>query len=175
MSRLAGALRLDSFTWYWLASEAKWAGSTSIVAIAYVVLASDRFGWPVYRATTRVLLIGLYGWAWLALGTAVTVWVVFGKTGSLGALGRLVGHAHLPLLVVAIFIKVVATTFEVFGVARWPAAFAGLVWMPGMLTAAVSAWSGIELRQAVAAAAIPYAVWVVVVGRFLWHQLAHLL
>lgn len=177
MRTILRALRLDGFTWYWLESESTTLGSAALVTASFLLLASNRFGWPdaAWRATTRFLLIGAYGWVGLTLVAFVIVRLVADRSGSFPTILRLVAHAHLPLLVVGVVIQIAGVTLNITGVARWPALFAGLVWMPAMLMAALCAWSDMRPRQAVVAAVLPYLAWVASIGRHLWLQLEHLL
>ncbi len=177
VSRIAVALRLDDFRWYWLESEATRLGSSALVLGTFLLLAFNRLGWPDFalRATTRFVLIGLYGWLGLALATWWLVRLAYRRADSLPTLFRLVAHAHLPLLFVAIVMQVTSVSLDIGGLARWPAVFAGVFWMPAMLAAALCAWADLKRHQAVLSAAVPYLVWAATVGRFLWNQLDHLL
>ena len=170
-------LRLDRGAWRWLESEASTLGATVLVLGTYAVLAYDRFGWPDFavRPTTRLVLTGVYGWLWLALASWLIVRLRFATPGGPGSFLRLTGHAHLPLLLVALVIQVAAVILDYTNVARWPAVFAGLFWMPAMLLRAVAESSGLSLRRAAFPALIPYVFWVAIVGRHLWSQLEHLL
>ena len=123
----------------------------------------------------RFLLIGIYGWLWLALASWALSRVLFRASGPVGSFLRLTGHAHLPLLVTALIVVIVTVTFGVATVGWWPAAFAVLLWMPSMLAAAVATASDLDLRRALPVAIIPHVFWVAIVGRHLWTQLAHLL
>ena len=148
-----------------------------MVSGTYLLLAFNRFGWPdfAWRATVRFLLIGFYGWLGLAAMTFVLGRVVSERSGSFPTLFRLVTHAHLPLLLVGVVIQVAAVSLDVTGIARWPALFAGLFWMPAMLTTALCAWGEMQRRSAVVVAGVSYLGWAALVGRHLWFQLEHLL
>lgn len=177
MRTLARALRIDGGTWYWLESEASWAGSIAIMLGAYLILAFDRFGWPDFALgpTAQWMVVGVVGWLWLALAPWLTVAMSDRPVGSLRSVLVLVGHAHLPLLLVAVVIQVVTVNFNVTGVALLPAAFVAVFWMPAMLVGAVSAALELEARRAIALATVPYLLWVALLGRPLWDQLAHLM
>jgi hypothetical protein len=173
----ARALRLDEDSWRWLVDEAKLGGATLIVVGAYLVLAFDRFGWPDFalRPTARLVLTGVYGWVGLALaGWAVTRSVSGAHSGPTMFI-RLTGHAHLPLLLLAILIQVVSVMSNVTSIARWPTLFVGLFWFPALLTNAVAGASGLDRARASAVVAVPYLLWAAAVGRLLWRQLGHLL
>lgn len=174
---LARSLRIDRGTWRWLDSDASLRGSAAMVAGAYVVLAFDRFGWPDFalRATTRMVLIGFYGWIWLAAASWVAVRLWAGTRPSLADHVRLTGHAHLPMLVVGLLVWVFSVMMNIGGIWQWPALFAGSFWMPAMIVNAVAAASGLSLRRAALPGLVPYAVWAAAVGRYLWLQVAHLL
>jgi hypothetical protein len=144
---------------------------------AYLILAFDRFGWPDFavRATTRTLLIGFYGWIWLAVSSWAAARLASGRPGSPSSYLRLTGHAHLPILLVAALLLVFPVTLNVPSIGLWPALFAGVVWMPAMLANVVSALSGLSLGRAALVAALPYAAWAAVVGRLMVRQVGHLL
>ena len=172
------ALRVDDSTWRRLSATATPAGAGLIVLGTYLVFAFDRFGMQGFfepRATVRVMLTGLYGWLWLVGATWLIIRFVFGYAGPVVSLVPLFGHAHLPLLLVAVFIQLVSVTLDFTSVARWVALFAGVLWMPAMLGAAARNVGGLTLGQSMVAAAIPYLVWALVVGRTQWTQLGHLL
>lgn len=177
MNTFLRTLRLDDFRWYWLESESTTVGSSAMVVGTFLLLAFNRFGWPDFalRATTRFLLIGLYGWLGLSLATLLLARLAYKRAGSLSTLFRLVAHAHLPLLFVGVVIQVAGVALDATGVARWPALFAGVFWMPAMLTAAICAWTDLRHHQAALSAGVPYLVWAATVGRHLWFQLEHLL
>jgi hypothetical protein len=173
----ARALRLDQPTWHRLSLMATPAGGGLIVLGAYLMFAFDRFGWPDFalRPTARLMLTGLYGWMALAGASWIIARFVFGFRPSLSVVLRLTGHAHLPLLLVAVLIQLVAVALNRTGLALWPALFSGAFWMPAMLISATRSATELSLRQAMVAAGVPYLAWVVVVGRPLWILLEHLL
>jgi hypothetical protein len=171
------ALRLDPGTWRWLDSDASLTGAALVVIGTYLMLAFDRFGWPDFaiRPTTRAVLIGFYGWIWLAVASWAIVRRASVPSASLSSYLRLTGHAHFPILVVAAFLLVFAVTLNVAFIGRWPTLFAGVVWMPAMLASVVSTLSGLSLGRAALVVALPYAAWVAVVGTHMFRQVEHLL
>lgn len=178
MTVVARALRLDASTWRRMAAMATPAGAALIVGGTYFVFAFDRFGMQGFveaRATVRMMLVGLYGWLWLAGAFWLIARGGFGYLGTPRRIAPFVGHAHLPLLLVAIFIQVVSITLTVTGPARWVALFAGGFWMPAMLVSATITVTGLTVRRALVVVGVPYLAWVAVVGRSLWTQLGHLL
>lgn len=177
MRRLARSLRLDEGTWKWLDHVATGSGAISVALGAYLILAVDRYGWPVDapRATVRFVLVGLYGWVWLTVSSFVVVRVAWAVSAPIVGLFRLTGHAHLPLLVLGIVVQVFAVMGGVTGLLVSPALFAGLVWMPAMTASAVRVWGELNLSRAATAVVVPYLVWALIVGRHLWSQLDHLL
>ncbi len=170
-------LRLDDFRWYWLESESTGVGSTAMVVGTFLLLAFNRFGWPDFaiRATTRFVLIGVYGWLWLSVGCFIAVLNASRGPQSFPTLLRLIGHAHLPLLFASVVIQVASVSLDIRGVASWPTVFAGVFWMPAMLTAALCSWADLKPFQAALSMLLPYLVWTATVGRYLWNQLDHLL
>lgn len=177
MRMAARMLRLDQGTWRWLESDASLTGAGFIVIGAYLVLAFDRFGWPDFaiRATTRMVLIGFYGWIWLALSSWAAFRLASGAPASPTSYLRLTGHAHLPILLIAAFLLVFPVTLNIAFLGVWAALFAGAVWMPSMLANAVSALSGLSLGRAAFVVALPFAAWAAVVGRIMLLQVGHLL
>ena len=168
---------MDQDTWRWLESEASLLGTTSLVVTTYTLLAVDRFGWPIDapRATVRLILLGVYGWLGLALSSWAIARIVKRRPVGPLTLVRLAGHAHLPILPIAAMVLIFAVNLDIVGIWRWSALFAGTVWMPAMLTRAVSAGAEVGLREAAMIVTLPYAAWVITVGLHLWSQLAHLL
>lgn len=177
MTHVARVLRLDHGAWRWLDSDATVRGAGFVVIGGYLGLAFVRFGWPDFavRATTRMLLIGFYGWIWLAGASWAAGRLATGTRAPLTDHLRLTGHAHLPLLLVAVFLIVFPVTLNVGYLGLWPALFAGVFWMPAMLVNAVAMASGLSLRRAVLPAVVPYVAWAAVVGRWLWRHVGHLL
>ncbi|MCP4245854.1 MAG: hypothetical protein GY778_02290 [bacterium] len=178
MTVAARALRLDDSTWRRMAAMATLAGAGLIVGGAYLVFAFDRFGMQGFfeiRATVRMMLTGLYGWLWLVGASWAIARFAFGYLGSPGRLGPLMGHAHLPLLLLAVFIQFVSIALTTTGLALWLALFTGLFWMPAMLVSATMSATDLPLWRAGVAAGVPYLAWALVVGRSFWTQLEHLL
>jgi len=175
---LARALRLDGSTWRRISAMATPAGAALVVFGAYVVLAFDRFGLQgffEFRATTRLVLTGLYGWMWLVAGTWLIARFAFGWLGSARLIVPLFGHAHLPLLLVAVLIQFSSVALSLTAPALWLAVFAGAFWLPAMLVVATRNVANLTLGQSMLAAGVPYGAWAAVVGRTLWRQLGHLL
>lgn len=177
MTGAARILRVDESTWRGLSIWATHLGAALVVLFAYLIFAFDRFGWPdsALRPTARFMLTGLYGW----IGLTIVAWLIarllFAASGSPFSMIRLTGHAHLPMLLLAVFIQVMSVTLDITNVARWPALFAGVFWMPAMLVNAVAVSTDLNRPRAAAALAVPYMLWVAVVGWPLWRQLRHLL
>lgn len=160
-----------------MSAVATFGGAGLIVLGAYLVFAFDRLGLQGFfapRAPVRLILTGVYGWMWLVGSMWLTARFVFGNIGPIRPLVLLVGHAHLPLLLLAIFIQIVSVTLDTTGPAFWLALFASGLWMPAMLVAAAFTALDLSRRQSLAAVGLAYSVWAVVVGRTLWTQLEHL-
>lgn len=177
MRYAARVLRLDQGTWRWLDSAATVRGAGLVVIGAYLVVAFDRFGWPDFaiRATTRTVLVGFYGWMWLAVASWIAVRLATGSRAPIADYVRLTGHAHLPLLLVAVLVMIFPVTLNVEHVSLWPALFSGLFWMPAMVVNAAATPSGLSLRRAALPAVVAYLAWAAVVGRLVWRQIGHLL
>lgn len=177
-SAVARALRVDASTWRRLSAMATPGGAALVALGAYLVFAFDRFGLlGIFepRATVRLMLTGLYGGLWLVGGAWLVARVAFSHSGPVWPMVPLFGHAHLPLLVVAVLIQLFSVTLDLTGPSLWGAVFAGGFWMPAMLVAAVRNLTVLTTWQAVVTVALPYLVWLLVVGRTLWTQLGHLL
>ena len=177
MSVPARVLRLDRDRWLWLRDDAGPGGAGAIVLGAYLLLAFSRFGWTDFaiRPTTRFMLTGFYGWLWLAVSAWLVARVASRSRVSLFSVIRLTGHAHVPLLLLAVLIQLVSVALNFTDAAHWPAVFVGSFWLPAQLAQAVATASGLSLRRAVLVAVGPYLLWVAVVGRHLWLQVGHLL
>ena len=75
----------------------------------YAVFVFDRFGMQVMtapRGAVRMLLIGFYGWLWLAGAAWVIARFRTGRAQSFAVGFRVAGYAHLPLMLVAIAIQI---------------------------------------------------------------------
>ncbi len=178
MTAAARALRLDGSTWRRLLAMATPAGAGLVVLGAYLVFAFDRLGVQGVlepRASVRMMLTGLYGWLWLVGAGWAIARLAFGYPGSPARLAALIGHAHLPLLLVAVSIQFVAVALNVTGIVLWFALFSVAFWMPAMLVLAAVTAANLHLRQALVTVGLPYLTWLLVVGRTLWIQLEHLL
>ena len=177
MTALARALQLHEDRWRWLEDQASLVGAALLVLSSYLMFSFDRFGWPDFalRPTARLLLTGFYGWMWLAIAGWVVARFVYSTPAPPLAFVRLTGHAHLPLLLIAVFIQVVAVMFAAGGVALWAALFVASFWMPALLVAAAAAATGLTRRRAALVMAVPYALWALLVGRQVWRLLEHLL
>lgn len=178
LTSAARVLRFDAAAWERLTKAGTLAGAGLVVAGAYLVLAFDRFGIQGFveaRATIRLLLTGVYGWLGVSAGSWLIARLAWQRSTSFELVLRLFGHAHLPLLVVAVAIQFVSVTLRLSDVVIWLALFAVLVWMPFQLVAAAEVSLGVSKRHAAAAVAGPYVAWVVIVGRWLETQFGHLL
>lgn len=170
-------LRLDDATWRRVSAVATTQGAALLVLGSYLVLALSRFGMQGLfepRAAVRMLLTGAYGWMWLVGATWAIARVGFRSPIAVRSLFPVIGHAHLPLLLVAIFIQFVSVSLAVLGPARWAAVLAA-VWIPAMLIAATRNATRLSLRDSVVAAGLPYVAWAAVVGRTMWIRVEHLL
>ena len=117
---------------------------------AYLMFAFDRFGWPDFavQPTARFLLAGFYGWMWLALASWMLGRAVGGSREPPAAILRLTGHAHLPLLLIAVLIQVVSVMANATNVLAVPALLMAVVWFPGLLAQAVAAASERSVGEA---------------------------
>lgn len=174
----ARMLRFEPAGWRRVATTSTLAGAGLVVGGAYLLLAFDRFGIQGFveaRATTRLLLTGLYGWLGLALGSWVIARLAWQGKAPFEPVFRLFGHAHIPLLIVATAIQILSVALQLTGVVLWPALFAVLIWMPAQMVTAAEVSLNLEKSQAAVAVLGPYVAWLVIVGRWLETQLGHLL
>lgn len=177
VSAASQLLRADRATWERHAVMARLSSASLVAMGAYAVLAFDRFGLQglfAPRATIRMLLTGFYGWLWLAAASWVIARLVLSRSAPFPNLFRLYGLAHLPLLIVAITIQFFSIALQMSEPALAVAAFAFVVWMPALLVAAARQAFDLETRRALVVVALPYLVWLLVVGRSLGTQLGHL-
>ena len=178
LTATAKLLRLDPDTWRNLAATGTFAGSALVAIGAYGILAFDRFGVQGItdpRATVRLLLVGFYGWLWLAGAAWLIAQVAVGSIVGFPRVLRLYGNAHLPLVVVAITIQIFAVFAQALGPALVVGVFSVLFWMPAMLTGATRQAFGVETKRAMVIVAGPYLIWVLTAGRWLFSQVGHLL
>jgi len=170
-------LRFDRTTWRSFRANGSLAAAALVTIGAFGVFAFDRFGIQgllAPRATLRMLLVGFYGW----IGLAGAVWWAgrrFGADPGFGTVLRLIGHVHMPLVLVGITIQVLTVSFRLQGPGLVVGLFSALVWMPGMMVAATRELLGLETGTAAAVVLVPYAVWLLVVGGYLLAQVGHLL
>jgi len=87
----------------------------------------------------------------------------------------LTGLAHRPLVILAFFIQFVAFVFRFNGPGMVAAAISFGLWMPAMLVAAVVSAYDIKVGRALAMVALPYGLWLLIAGRYLFDQVGHLL
>ncbi len=170
--------RLDRGTWERYHRGVSIAPAVLVAIGAYAVFAFDRFGFTAIvqpRASVRLVLVGFYGW----LGLAALAWVIgrflVDREVSFASLFRLYGFAHLPLAVVAVTIQFTSMLLQILGPASAIAFLVVALWMPWLLIAATRQAFDIETRRAILLIAVPYVVWLMVVGRILNDQLGHLL
>ncbi len=173
-------LRLHERQWARIDPMSLWAGAGVAVGAA-LLLALARLGGLVAtepRSFFRLALVAVWGW----LGLAVAIWLLSRISEARQPRGRpfqitvaAVGLAHVPLLVLAIVVFVAANMFQLLGPGLVTAWFVFAFWLPANLTmAARRAASGSTLR-AIATVAVPYALWLLVVGRHLLDRIGHLL
>ena len=178
LTSTARLLRLDPETWRSLAGTGSFGGAALVAVGAYAILAFDRFGVQGVtdpRATVRLLLVGFYGWLWLAGAAWLIARLALGAETRFTTVLRLYGNAHLPLVVVAVAIQVFAVVAQTLGPALLVGAVAVGFWMPALLVGATRQVFALDVRKAVLVAVGPYLVWVFIVGRWLVSQVGHLL
>lgn len=131
-------------------------------------------GNPVAAGPLRLVLVGFYGW----LGLAGGVWSVARYRridADFAQVFRLVGDAHMPIMLVAITLQLAAISLRLFGPGLAVATFTTLFWLPALLIGAIRKAYSTGLRQAAVIVAGPYLVWLASVGVTLYIQVGHLL
>lgn len=162
--------------------------AAAVVIGAWALLAWSRFGFQATsapRAPVRFVLVGVYGW----LGLAVLLWAagrIIGRiaeatTGvapspgaTLDSVVRVVGLAHQPILVVA----VLAQFLQVLPLPRLSlavAVFTFVLWLPGVLGAAVMSLHRLTPSRAALVVIVGYGPWLATAGRYLNERLGHLI
>ena len=171
-------LRIDRQSWTRLAATGTVGSAVMVTMGAYAIFVFDRFGVQSFllpRASIRMLLIGLYGWLWLS-GSAWFIARRFsGVEAAFDQVFKLYGYAHLPLLLLALAIQIVSVGLELLGPVLIVTLFVILFWFPALLVGATRSAFGFDTRSALLTVAIPYGVWVVVVGGQLRDHVGHLL
>ena len=193
MNAVVRAFRLDVASWHRVSQigtmasaleislKSKGAIFASAVATAigsFAFFAFDRFGFQAFiapRATTRILLVGLYGWLGLSAATLLLAHRVTSARVSFVEVVRIFGYAHLPLLILGFAIQLVAVVTQVLGPSLIVAIFAFAVWMPASLIAATRYLFEVDVGRSIKIVLPPYAVWALLIGAYLWRQIGHLL
>lgn len=169
--------------WRTISAEMFFVGGFTVFG-ASVVLAFNRFGGLLFNSPQQFVQMLLYGiWGWLFLGTGI--WaagrIVVARVGSnadqptlLKALTS-VGFAHRPVLVLGAVLFISTGLLQVNGPGLVVAVIALGVWFPTLLALSVQHSRYIELRDACVVVAVPYALWLAIIGRHLISQVAHLL
>ena len=189
-------LRLTTRRWAAIPIAAPTKAAATVIG-AWLVLAWNRFGFQglaQLRVMLRFVLIGVYGW----LGLVALTWLGHRllsarrtgerQSGWGGAeaqrLLQVIGLSHIALLVLAIAIQI-GQAIPIPFVVPALTAFALLIWFPGMVIAAVTQTTGrtdsqllSDGRSAMASlliSAVACLLWLLVVGRYLFDQLGHLI
>lgn len=186
MTVVRRVLGLDRDRWARLGPMSMWPATVLAVG-ASLVMAWNRFGGVAAdapRAFLRLTLVGVWGW----LGLAVAIWLATELVRAVSereeddpppaALERtlaLVGLAHAPVLLLGVVIFFSAGLLQVLGPGMVVAVFVYGFWSPALLVAAVTYALDLRPLVAVVVVSVPYAVWLLVVGRHLLDQVQHLL
>lgn len=177
VTAVARLLRLDETTWARIDQIGSLRSAAVIAVGAYAMLAFDRFGIQgvfAPRAVARLLLAGFYGWLWLAGASWAFARLTLRSDARPGYVVQLLGQAHLPLLLLGITIQMTSVALRWTGPGGWAAAFVALFWFPALLVAAARMAFGVGTGTAFAVVAGPYALWMLIVGRYLRTQVGHL-
>lgn len=151
---------------------------------ASLVLAFNRFGGLLVNSPQRFAQLLLFGvWGWLLLGAGI--WfagrVVVDRVGSNADQPSLVktltsvGFAHRPVLMLGAVLFISTGLLQITGPGLVVAVIVFGVWFPALLTLSVQHSRYIELQDALMVVVVPYVLWLLIVGRHLVNQVAHLL
>ena len=178
MSGVVRLFRLDSVAWARVSQLGTMASAAATAVGAFAFFAFDRFGFQAFiapRATARILLVGFYGWIGLSLAAWLIARRVFASVPPLSEVVRIYGYAHLPLLILAFVVQLIAVVVQVLGPSQFVAALVFVAWMPASLVAATRYLFGASLRDALLIVGVPYLVWAGLIGLYLGRQVGHLL
>lgn len=171
-------LRLWPERWRWLDERQSWALIGVPVGV-WIVATWNRFG-ALFISDPRdalgFLLIGVDGW----LLPALVMWAVARWLGGDTEIGvvrtvKMLGYAHLPLLVVGLGSALLPGLFGITGVVRPFAWLAAGIWMPAMLTVGLHAASKLSIGRSAAIALPVHLIWLITVGRWALNQIGHVL
>jgi len=179
-------LGLDASKWARVGPDSLWSAIV-LVATASFVMALNRFGGLIVdtpRSFLRLVLVGVWGW----IGLAIAIWLVVRGTravqGDQAAAGpppslqvnvAAVGLAHTPVLALGIVIFVAAGLLEVLGPGFVAAIFVFGFWFPAGLIAATAHVNRMAPVRAAVVVAVPYLIWMSIIGRHLLDRIQHLL
>lgn len=175
-----------SLRWDFLDPSSVWS-AIALVLLASFLMALNRFGGLAVTEPRSVLRLALVGiWGWLAL--TVGIWVVAGflsraaqtsgrpsAPASLQLTLAMVGWAHLPIAALGVVILVAAGLMQLLGPGLVVGALVVGVALPAALVTGTQHVFRLSVARAVAAVAVPYGIWLLVVVRHMFTQLRHLL
>lgn len=179
-------LGLDDTKWTRV-GPASLSSALALAVAASVVMALNRFGGQLIdapRSFVRLTLVGVWGW----VGLAFAVWLIATpmpvsadqagdppSSGSFRHTLAAVGFAHTPLLVLGLVIFVAAGLLQTLGPGLVVAVFVVGFWFPAVLTIATRHTHDLNPVRAASVVAVPYLMWLLVIGRHLLGQVQHLL
>lgn len=174
MTALGRLLQVDALTWSTIPYQ-QLRGRAMTVFFAYAMLAWNRFGLLSFtspRASTRMVLVGIYSW----LALALLLWVA-GRAAELSFRDAAVstGIAHVPLVALAFFMAIVAGFARVFGPGLVLAIVVGFAWMPVLLIRALHDMAKWSWPKAALGGTGLQLLWLVTAGRYFYDQVGHLL
>lgn len=156
-------------------------GASTVLGAAFV-LSFNRFGGLVLGAPQEFLQLLVYPlWGWLGLGASIW-WLgdrMVERVGSdadqpdIVTTLTSVGFAHRPLLVWGAVMFISTGLFQITGPGLVVAVIVFGLWLPYLLAMSVQHSRYISVRDAFMVVAVPYVLWLVIVGRHLLGQLSH--
>ncbi len=179
-------LRIDKGTWSRATAQALPRRTLTVLG-AFTLAAWNRFGSQAFlgpRAPVRMILTGIYGWLALSLvvwfiATRIDPELLHDRSHSIRRALVAVTVAHFPLIIIGFYIA----TFGAFIRSPWPGTIIAILtfsfWIPTLLTRALQHLVSLDVRldrgRAMLAIAVPYIVWLLIIGRYLFQQVGHLL
>ena len=133
------------------------------------------------RTMLRFVLVGVYAWLLVIAVTWGLAWLARRALGpdrlaapDGGRLLEVTGSSHQPLVVMAVLVQF-GQLIPLPVVLTVAAGLALGLWMPAMLTAAVSSVLQTSLLRAAAIALVAYLGWLATAGRYLADRVGHLI
>ncbi|MEM9562276.1 MAG: hypothetical protein AAGA93_06660 [Actinomycetota bacterium] len=178
---LSNVLRLTPARWDAVdRRELPYRGLMTVVG-GWLLMACARFGIQgvtAPRALVRFVLVGVYTWLAMAALVAAVGWLANrrGRPGPQPDVTRSLQFAGLvsqPIVILG-FALLIGQVIPVPALFTMLAVLTLLLWLPGLLLAAMASAFGRLDRLALGAAAAAYVLWATTAGRYLLDRVGHL-